>query len=101
MFWRTSAISILLVFYSIHIGKMLLQKEQGIQTDQIAKRDKRVSCILHGIAYEDSNLFCCDGRGRKHFCGRIRFVDWDYDVWGASGDCRGYYFCCYRSDNAG
>ena len=41
MFWRIIAILILLVFYSIYISKMLLQKKQGIQTDQIAKREKR------------------------------------------------------------
>lgn len=41
MFWRTTAILILLVFYSIYIGKMLLQKKQGMQSDQIAKREKR------------------------------------------------------------
>lgn len=41
MFWRTTSILILMAFYSIYIGKMLLQKKQGIQTDQIAKREKR------------------------------------------------------------
>ena len=41
MFWRITAILILLAFYSIYIVKMLLQKKQGIQTDQIAKREKR------------------------------------------------------------
>lgn len=41
MFWKTTAILILLAFYSIYIGKMFLQKKQGIQTDQIAKREKR------------------------------------------------------------
>lgn len=41
MFWRITAILILLVFYSIYIGKMLLLKKRGIHTDQIAKREKR------------------------------------------------------------
>lgn len=41
MFWKITAILILLAFYSIYIGKMLLQKKQGIHTDQIAKREKR------------------------------------------------------------
>lgn len=41
MFWRTTSILILMAFYLIYIGKMLLQKKQGIQTDQIAKREKR------------------------------------------------------------
>lgn len=41
MFWRITSILILLVFYSIYIGKMLLQKKRGIDTDQIAKREKR------------------------------------------------------------
>lgn len=30
MFWRITAILILPAFYSIYIGKMLLQKKQGI-----------------------------------------------------------------------
>ncbi len=30
-------ITILLIFYFIYIGKMILQKQKGIQTDQIAK----------------------------------------------------------------
>lgn len=30
-------VSILIIFYSIYIGKMLLQKRKGIQTDQMAK----------------------------------------------------------------
>lgn len=32
---------ILLVFYSVYIGKMVLQRRQGIQTDQIAKGTRR------------------------------------------------------------
>ena len=32
---------ILLVFYSVYIGKMVLQRRQGIQTDQIAKGSRR------------------------------------------------------------
>ena len=41
MFWRMTAVTILLVFYGVYIGKMLLQRKRGIRTDQIAKRKKR------------------------------------------------------------
>lgn len=41
MFWRMTAIIILLVFYGVYIGKMVLQRKRGIRTDQIAKREKR------------------------------------------------------------
>ncbi len=34
---KVTGIVILLIFYSVYIGKMLLQKRKGIQTDQIAK----------------------------------------------------------------
>ena len=34
-------IVILLIFYSIYLGKMALQKRKGIQTDQIAKGKKK------------------------------------------------------------
>lgn len=36
-----TAIIILLVFYGVYIGKMVLQRKRGILTDQIAKREKR------------------------------------------------------------
>lgn len=49
--------------------------------------------ILHGIDYEDCNLFYCTDRGRKYFCGRAGFADWDFDNRGAAGNCRGYYIC--------
>ena len=41
MFWRMTAILILLVFYGVYIGKMVFQRKRGIRTDQIAKREKR------------------------------------------------------------
>lgn len=34
-------VMILVIFYSIYIGKMMLQKRKGIQTDQIAKGKKK------------------------------------------------------------
>lgn len=37
MFWKISAILILLVFYIIYFSKMFLQRKKGIQTDHIAK----------------------------------------------------------------
>lgn len=37
MVWQLAAILILMTFYSIYIGKMLVQKKKGIQTDQIAR----------------------------------------------------------------
>ena len=41
MFWRMTAILILLVFYGVYIGKMVIQTKRGIRTDQIAKGKKR------------------------------------------------------------
>ena len=41
MSWRITAILILLVFYVVYIGKMILQRKKGIRTDQIAKRQRR------------------------------------------------------------
>ena len=38
---KIMGIVILLVFYAIYIGKMILQKKKGIQTDQIAKRKRK------------------------------------------------------------
>lgn len=40
MIYKVLAIIILLIFYSVYIGKMFLQKRKGIQTDQIAKGRK-------------------------------------------------------------
>lgn len=37
MYMKITGIAILLIFYSIYIGKLLLQRRKGIQTDQIAK----------------------------------------------------------------
>lgn len=34
-------IVILIIFYSIYLGKMILQKKKGIQTDQIAKNKQK------------------------------------------------------------
>lgn len=41
MSWRITAILILLVFYAVYIGKMILQRKKGIRTDQIAKRQRQ------------------------------------------------------------
>lgn len=41
MSWQVEAIMILVAFYSIYIGKMLIQRKKGIQTDQIAKGKKK------------------------------------------------------------
>lgn len=38
MVWQLMAISILLFFYIIYIGKMLAQRKRGIQTDQMAQK---------------------------------------------------------------
>ncbi len=32
---------ILVFFYSVYLGKMVIQRKKGIQTDQIAKRKKK------------------------------------------------------------
>ncbi len=39
-FFQFTAMTSLVVFYLIYIGKMLLQKRKGIQTDQMAKGEK-------------------------------------------------------------
>lgn len=39
--YKVLAIVVLLVFYGIYFGKMLLQKRQGIQTHQIGKRKEK------------------------------------------------------------
>ena len=41
MVWKVGAIIVLAAFYSIYIGKMLLQKKKGIKTDQIARGRKK------------------------------------------------------------
>lgn len=40
MIYQITALLSLFIFYSVYIGKMLLQKRKGIQTDQIAKGEK-------------------------------------------------------------
>ena len=41
MIYRIAAILILAAFYGIYIGKMLMQRRKGIQTDQIAKGSRK------------------------------------------------------------
>lgn len=41
MLYQILGIGILLAFYSIYLGKMLLQRQKGIQTDHIAKGTKK------------------------------------------------------------
>ncbi len=38
MIWQLAAMFLLLFFYSIYIGKMLVQRKCGIQTDQMARK---------------------------------------------------------------
>lgn len=38
---RTIGISILVIFYAIYLGKMILQKQKGIQTNQMAKKKQK------------------------------------------------------------
>lgn len=45
MLYQILCIILLMVFYGIYIGKMLTQKKQGIQTDQIAKGNKKKSLL--------------------------------------------------------
>lgn len=60
MSWRITAILILLVFYAVYIGKMILQRKKGIRTDQIAKRQRRDSWRA-GIAEEDKREMITSG----------------------------------------
>lgn len=41
MIWIISALLVLIAFYGIYLGKMLAQRRKGIQTDQIARGEKR------------------------------------------------------------
>lgn len=41
MIWQIVAILVLAAFYAVYVGKMLLQRKKGIQTDQIAKGRKK------------------------------------------------------------
>ena len=41
MIWKIVAVSVLAVFYAIYLGKMLAQRQKGIQTDQIARGKER------------------------------------------------------------
>ncbi len=41
MIFQIAAVVILLLFYGVYFAKMLLQKRQGIQTQQIGKRTER------------------------------------------------------------
>ena len=41
MIWQMGATLVLLAFYSIYLGKMLIQKKKGIQTDQMARGKKK------------------------------------------------------------
>lgn len=46
MLYQILCIILLIMFYGIYIGKMLAQKNQGIQTDQIAKGNKKKSLLV-------------------------------------------------------
>lgn len=45
MKYQVLSFAILIAFYSIYIGKMLMQKARGIQTDHIAKGEKQGSLM--------------------------------------------------------
>ncbi len=41
IFWKIGALLVLVIFYSVYLGKMFLQKRQGIQTDQMGKKKEK------------------------------------------------------------
>lgn len=41
MIYQIAAILLLVFFYGVYLGKMLMQKHQGIKTDQIATKNKK------------------------------------------------------------
>ena len=41
MIYQIIAFLVLIAFYAIYIGKMLIQKKKGIRTDQIARGRKK------------------------------------------------------------
>lgn len=49
MIWKILAIGILLFFYAVYLGKMLLQRKKGIRTDQIAKGKQGKTYIVEGL----------------------------------------------------
>ena len=56
MVWKLWAILIIVVFYSIYLGKMVHQRTQGIKTDQMAKgkKDKaliRTEAMMKTVTY--------------------------------------------------
>lgn len=73
MFWKIAAILILLVFYSIYIGKMLLQRKQGIRSSfaftvvtmqdswraGIAKVDHRIIFFIVFVAMKYVGCLSC------------------------------------------
>lgn len=46
MIFKGMAFFILIWFYSVYIGKMIIQKKKGIQTDQIARGKKKKSVLV-------------------------------------------------------
>lgn len=47
MLYQIIAAALLLAFYGCYFGKMLLQRRQGIQTDQMGKGKSGPRCILN------------------------------------------------------
>lgn len=56
MIYQITAILLLAFFYAVYFGKMMLQKKQGIKTDQIATKNKKgkvyaIELIMKTAAY--------------------------------------------------
>lgn len=70
MTFQIVAIIILLAFYGCYLGKMLLQKKQGIQTDQMGKGKKGTEKTIEltmknnwraGVSHTDKTELVTDG----------------------------------------
>lgn len=80
---KTAGIAILIIFYSIYIGKMILQKRKGIQTDQMARGKRRdklfyIELVLKiatysVVAVEVISIFISKSQGpwQLRLCGMI------------------------------
>lgn len=53
--YQILSLSTLIAFYLIYVGKMLAQKKKGIQTDHIAKGEKKDTLMTVEIAMKRSH----------------------------------------------
>lgn len=92
MLFQALAIAVLTVFYACYLGKMLLQKRAGIQTDQMGKGKSgtsgKIEIVMKAVTYLTvfAELFCI-ALNRNTFPTPVRTVGF---LLGAVGD--GFFF---------